>query len=213
MNGRTLRAMRRTGDDRIVTVPNAISLIRLLCVPVFVWLLFGLDRRSDAAWMLGIVSGTDWIDGWIARRFDQGSKLGKIMDPVADRLLLGVGVLAIWIDGSVPVVIGAIVVFREVAISVATVALAAMGARRIDVTWIGKCGTFALMLAFPFFLMGNSGVSWADQALVVGWLAIVPAIALSYWAAFGYVPIAKAALREGRQGRLARNASAKQRAS
>jgi cardiolipin synthase (CMP-forming) len=193
--------MARTGDDRIATVPNLISGIRLLCVPLFVWLLFGPERRSDAAWLLGGLGATDWIDGYIARRFDQGSTLGKIMDPVADRLLLGVGVLSIWIDGSVPWFIGAIVVFREVVISGTTVALAALGAKRIDVTWIGKCGTFALMVAFPFFLMSNANVSWADQARIVAWLAIIPAIALSYWAAFGYIPIAKTALREGRSAR------------
>jgi cardiolipin synthase (CMP-forming) len=117
-------------------------------------------------------------------------------------------VLAIWIDGSVPVLIGAIVVVREVVISLATVALAAMGARRIDVTWIGKCGTFALMVAFPFFLMSHSTVSWADQARVVAWLTIIPAIAMSYWAAFGYIPIAKAALSDGRTARLAEEPSA-----
>lgn len=185
-------------DGRILTVPNLITLVRLCCVPWFVWLLFGAERRAAAAVLLAVLGATDWVDGWIARRFDQGSTLGKVLDPVADRLLLGVGVLAILLDGSVPGAVGVVVVAREVVISVATVALAILGARRIDVTWVGKCGTFALMVAFPLFLFGASDASGAGAARVLAWIVIVPAVVLSYRAAFGYVPIAREALRSGR---------------
>lgn len=187
----------------MLTVPNAITMVRLSCIPWFVWLLFADGRRAAAAVLLAVLGATDWVDGWIARRFDQGSTLGKVLDPVADRLLLGVGVLAIIIDGSVPLGIGIIVVAREVVISAATLVLAALGARRIDVTWVGKCGTFALMVAFPLFLLGASDVSFADPARALAWVAIVPAIALSYRAALGYVPIARDALRAGRAARAA----------
>jgi cardiolipin synthase (CMP-forming) len=192
----------RTGDARILTVPNVISFVRLLCIPVFVWLLFGRHHRAGASAMLGVLGGTDWIDGWIARRFDQGSTLGKILDPAADRLLLGVGVIAIIIDHSVPLWIGVIVVFREVAISIVTVVLAALGARRIDVQWVGKAGTFALMVAFPFFLASHSTYSWRGFARWAAWAWIVPAIVLSYWAAITYIPLGKRALQEGRAARL-----------
>lgn len=195
--------MSRTGDDRILTIPNVISLVRLICIPVFVWLLFGRDNRAAASVLLAVLGGTDWVDGWIARRFDQGSTLGKIIDPVADRLLLGVGVLAIIIDGSVPVWVGAIVVAREVVISLATVGLAALGARRIDVQWVGKAGTFGLMVAFPFFLASHSTFSWRGFARGAAWVWIIPSIVLSYWAAATYIPIGRQALAEGRAGRQA----------
>ena len=193
--------MGRTGDDRILTLPNLISTVRLACIPLFVWLLFGRDNRAAAAVLLAVLGATDWVDGYIARRFDQGSTLGKVLDPVADRLLLGVGVLAIIIDGSVPLWVGAIVVFREVLISLVTVGLAALGARRIDVQWVGKAGTFGLMVAFPFFLASHATFSWRGFARDAAWVWIVPSILLSYWAAATYVPIARRALAEGRSAR------------
>ena len=89
--------------SRILTVPNVISLVRLLCLPLFVYLLFGRDNRAAAAGLLAVLGATDWVDGYIARHFHQVSDLGKILDPVADRLLFFVGVACILIDGSVPV--------------------------------------------------------------------------------------------------------------
>ncbi len=188
-------------DKRVLTIPNVISLVRLALVPVFVWVLFGRNDRGTASLLFGGLGATDWVDGWIARRFDQGSTFGKIIDPVADRILLGVGVLAILIDGSVPRWIGVVVVAREILVSVGTLALAALGAKRIDVTWIGKCGTFGLMGAFPFFLAGKSDWATRDWFRIAGWVWIIPSLVLSWWAAAGYLPIGRAALREGRAAR------------
>src|SRR5215218_10659136 len=117
-------------EARIVTVPNVITLLRLACVPVFVWLLAD-DELLAAAGLLAVLGATDWIDGWIARRFDQGSDLGKVLDPVADRILLLVAGVALIVQGSVPLVVGILVLAREAVISIAVVALAAAGARRI----------------------------------------------------------------------------------
>ena len=108
------------GEDRILTIPNLLSLIRLACVPLFLWLLFGRDNRYGAAWLLAGLGATDWVDGYIARRFNQVSTLGKILDPAADRILLGVGVVAILIDGSVPAVARVSpTIVREILVSVA----------------------------------------------------------------------------------------------
>ena len=98
---------------RIVTVPNLISLGRLACVPVFVWLLAD-DELLAAAALLAVLGATDWVDGWIARHFDQGSELGKVLDPVADRILLLVAGVAPDRQGSVPLVVGILVLAREV---------------------------------------------------------------------------------------------------
>lgn len=195
---------RRTGDDRIVTIPNVITVIRLLCVPVFLWLLFGRDDRAGAAWLLAAMGTTDWVDGYIARHFAQGSTLGKIIDPIADRVLLGVGVGAIVADRSVPLWLGLAVVIREVVVSVAVLGLAAMGARRIDVRWVGKAGTFALMVAFPLFLAHRSTLGWHRGAGIVAWAVAIPGLAFSYWAAATYLPVARTALDEGRAARKAR---------
>jgi cardiolipin synthase (CMP-forming) len=186
------------GRDRILTVPNLITLARLLLLPVFLWLLFSRQDRASAAWLLAFIGSTDFVDGWVARRYNQVSDLGKVLDPVADRLLFFVGAGAILIDGSVPVWFAVVVLVREGLVSLATVGLAALGARRIDVTWFGKAGTFGLMLAFPLFLASESTLGWADVAEVLAWAAGVPGLLLSWYAAALYVPMARRALQEGR---------------
>ena len=191
------------GEDRILTIPNVISLVRLSCLPLFLYLLFGREDRAAAAWLLAGLGCTDWIDGYIARHFHQVSKLGKVLDPVADRLLFFVGIGGILIDGSVPVWFAVMVLVREVVVAVTTVVLAALGARRVDVTWFGKAGTFALMMAFPLFLAGESDLSWAAQAHVAAWITGIPGLVLSYVSWAMYAPLGVRALREGRADRAA----------
>jgi cardiolipin synthase len=185
---------------RVVTVPNVVSIVRLLCAPVFVWLLFGADDRTAAFVLLAVLGATDWVDGWIARRYDQGSDLGKVLDPTADRILLLTAVIALTVDGAVPTWFGVAVLAREAAISIATLALALAGARRIDVQWAGKAGTFALMFAFPGFLwVSNLGPgTQRDVIELLTWIVAIGGLVLSYYAAATYVPIARRALREGR---------------
>ncbi len=184
--------------DRILTIPNVITVVRLCLLPVFVWLLLGREDRAAAAWLLAAIGTTDFFDGYIARHFHQVSELGKVLDPVADRLLFFVGIGAILIDGSIPIWFAVAVLVREVAVAAATLALAAMGAARIDVTWFGKAGAFALMMSVPCFLASHSTLSWADTATTLAWLTGIPGLALSYWSLVLYVPLARRALRDGR---------------
>ncbi|MDE0803896.1 MAG: CDP-alcohol phosphatidyltransferase family protein [Acidimicrobiales bacterium] len=195
-------------EDRILTIPNAITLVRLLLLPVFVYLLFGQDDRFAAGWLLVGIGSTDWVDGYLARRLNQVSNVGKILDPVADRLLFFVGVGSILIDGSVPTWIAILVLVREVSIAVATLALAAAGARRIDVTWIGKTATFLLMGVFPGFLLSQSDTSFADVYGFLAWAAAIPGLVLSYYSLALYVPLGRTALAEGRADRAALAAEA-----
>lgn len=187
-----------SAEDRILTVPNLVTVIRLACLPLFVWLLLGIGNRWGAGLLLGVLGATDWVDGWIARRWNQVSTVGKILDPVADRLLFLVTIVAIVIDDAAPVWFCIAVLAREVVISLATLVLAALGARRIDVTWYGKAGTFFLMFAFPAFLWSGSSWSLAGLFGVLAWGFGIPGLVLSYWAAVLYVPLSVRALREGR---------------
>ena len=194
------------GDDRILTVPNALSVGRLLCVPVFLWLLFGRHDRYAAGLLLGALGITDCADGWIARHMNQESRLGRILDPTADRILLGVAVVALLVDGSMPWWVGALAVVRESVVGIAVVVLAAMGARDIvDVKLAGKAGTLLLMVAFPLFLASNpdGGAPWHELARPLAWVAAVPGLVLSYYAAASYVPAARQALERGRAVRSA----------
>src|SRR5215218_9554681 len=185
--------------DRIVTVPNALSLGRLLCVPVFLWLLFGRENRVGAALLLGGLGATDWVDGYIARHFNQVSDLGKVLDPIADKVLLVVGMVAILIDGSVPAVIFWPAIAREVLVAGTTVLLGVLGARRIDVSWAGKCGTLLMMVAFPLFLWGHGH----GPATALAWVVAIAGLLMAWYAAATYVAPARQALRDGRAGRLA----------
>jgi cardiolipin synthase (CMP-forming) len=178
----------------VFTLANLITLLRLLTLPVFLWLLFSEENRGAAAAVLALAGATDFVDGYVARHFGQGSEFGKVFDPVADRLLFFVGISAILVDGSAPRWFCIAVLARELVVASATVALAVAGAPRIDVTWYGKAGTFGLMFAFPLFLAGASDLEVADVFEVLAWVAGVPGIVLSYYAAFLYVPLARAAL-------------------
>jgi cardiolipin synthase len=192
------------GEDRVLTLPNAFTVARLLCVPVFLWLLFGHHphERYPAALLLAVLGTTDWIDGYLARHLHQVSTVGKVLDPAADRILLGVSMVAILVDGSVPVWFGAIVIAREALVGGAVVVLAAAGARRMDVQWAGKAGTCGMMLAFPLFLAGHSTVSWHHLAETLAWCCAIPGLVFSLYAAVTYVPMARRALDEGRKARM-----------
>jgi cardiolipin synthase len=185
-------------SDRILTVPNVITVVRLCFLPVFLWLLFAQEDRAKAAALLAFLGITDFLDGYIARHFHQVSELGKVLDPVADRLLFFVGVGGIVVDGSVPIWFAVAVLVREALVAGATLGLAALGAKRIDVTWYGKAGTFFLMISFPLFLASESTVGWADTAETLAWGTGIPGLVLSWYSAILYVPMARRALAEGR---------------
>jgi len=190
-------------DGRVLTIPNVISVVRLASIPLFCWLLLGADEWLAAFLLLTFLGCTDWVDGYIARHFHQVSTLGKVLDPVADRLLFFVGIAGILLvdPPGAPVWFCWMVIAREVFVSAATIGLAAMGAKRIDVTWFGKAGTFGLMFAFPLFLAGSSSKSSAPIFQALGWMTGIPGLLLSYYAALLYIPIGRRALREGRAAR------------
>jgi len=193
-------------DDpsRILTLPNAITLLRLACLPLYLYLLFGRDERVQAAILLAALGATDWVDGYVARHFHQVSNLGKVLDPIADRLLFFVGVGGIIVLGdAAPAWFCWLVIAREVFVSVAVVTLALLGATRIDVTWFGKAGTFCLMFAFPMFLVGSSDLGVAPAFHTCAWLIGLPGLVLAYYAAVLYIPIGLRALRDGRAARSA----------
>ena len=186
-------------EDRVLTLPNAVTVARLCLLPIFLWVLLGRHDRSAAAAVLACMGATDWIDGYLARHLHQVSAVGKVLDPVADRLLLigGVGAI-IWV-GAAPIWVAVLVLGREAVVAIATITLAALGARRIDVTWFGKAGTFGLMVAFPLFLVGHSTASWHRFAENGAWIAAIPGLVFGLYALALYVPLARVALAEGRR--------------
>ena len=165
-----MRLTHRRGEDRILTVPNVVTVIRLLCIPLFIWLLARPNRSGyvSAAVLLAVLGATDGVDGYVARHFHQVSTLGKVLDPVADRLLLGVAALAIVIVGAVPTWVAVAALSREALVALGFLVVAAAGGRRVDVQWAGKAGTFGLMLAFPLFLAGHDAHRLAPDSRGAG---------------------------------------------
>jgi cardiolipin synthase (CMP-forming) len=191
----------QSASSRVLTVPNAITAVRLLCIPLFVWLLFGADAQGPAAILLAVLGATDWIDGYVARRFGQVSTVGKILDPVADRLLIATAVISVVVYGAVPVWFAVLTIAREIVVAVVALTVAAMGATRIDVLWVGKVGTFGLMFAYPTFLLGYGTASWQDPIRVIAWVTGITGLVLAWIAAIAYIPAARQALAAGRAGR------------
>lgn len=198
------------GEDRLLTVPNLVTAIRFLCIPVFVWLLFGREDHFAAALLLGLLGSTDWVDGYIARHFNQVSNFGKMFDPTVDRILMVVGIggtIITGLDIRFFTLFAVIVIIREITLSIFVAATVLMGAKRMDVTWIGKCGTFLMMVAFPAFLASTDSrfVDSAAQSgfLILAWTAAIPGLVCSMIAYFGYFPSGIAALKAGRESHAA----------
>lgn len=187
---------------RVLTVPNAISLARLLMVPVFAWLV----AQGQDAWALAVLllsGASDWLDGVLARRMHQVTRLGQMLDPAADRLFILVTLLGLAWRGVVPVWLLVVLVVRDVVLAVMLLALARAGYPPLRVHLAGKAGTFAIMYAFPLLLLSEWPAPVGPVAGVVGWACALWGVAL-YWFAGGlYLTQAASVMR-----RDARNARA-----
>jgi cardiolipin synthase len=179
-----------------------VSTVRLALVPVFVWLL-AQPRRQDwfaAAVLLALLGFTDGLDGQLARRLCQVTNLGKVLDTVADRVLLGAAVIGTLVAGAVPVGVAAAAIAREGLVATMAVVLVLAGGGRVDVVRLGKAGTFGLMCAFPLFLAGSSTVGWHHVATVLAWFAAIPGLVLAWASLAVYAPKARDALANRRSG-------------
>ena len=172
-------------SSRVLTVPNLISAIRIAMIPVFWVLIVDPDSTAWGIVLFGVVVATDWVDGTIARRTGQVSELGKVLDPVADRAAIAAGLVALVVRGAFPLWAAVLILARDVAVLIAGAVLASKGLR-IDVRWIGKVATFALMIAIPAVSWGSLGLWPAAAALAVGWPVYVLGIVEYYIAAGVY---------------------------
>jgi cardiolipin synthase len=189
--------------DRVLTIPNALTLARLGLLGWALALLFGSNARVEAAVVLAIAGSTDFFDGYIARRFHQISNLGKFFDPIVDVVVLMSAVIAVAVYGGAPWWLAGIILARETHMVVTGLVLKKIGARRIDVIFLGKCATFGLMATFPALLLGDGAGLAARVLRIVGWVIGYPSLALSIVTVFLYIPIARAAIAGGVADRTA----------
>jgi cardiolipin synthase len=169
----------------IFTIPNLISAIRIAAVPLFLWLLFGRDDPAAAGWLFGVLGATDWVDGALARRLNQVSELGKVLDPIGDRLAVAAAVVGGWISGALPWPIALALVVRETIVSLGALWTAWKVGVRIDVRFVGKAATMAVYIAVANFLI----YAGTDNAFfgTVAWTFIIPGLILYYVVAAQYV--------------------------
>jgi cardiolipin synthase len=189
------------GPTKIATLPNLITLIRLLTLPVFVTMLLVNEQRAGAALLLGVLGMTDWVDGWIARRFNQTSQFGMVFDPFVDRALFVVGTGSVLIDGGVPLWFCVCILVREVFVGLMMAIGTLVGMKRFPVSIWGKRYTFLLMTAVPLLLLGTSTHVTADAAWFGGWFLGIPGLVMSYVVGVLYIP---EVLRNVRLGRAER---------
>lgn len=180
---------------RVLTVPNLISLLRLLLVPVFAWLI-AAHHDGWAVVVLAFSGATDWLDGVLARRLHQVSRLGQLLDPAADRLFILVTLIGLALRGVLPWWLLVVLLAREVVLGVMLLVLRRHGWGPLPVHLAGKAGTFMLLYAFPLLLLAEWD-SWVGTAArVIGWAFALWGVGL-YWFAGGlYLAQARRLLKE-----------------
>lgn len=172
--------------ERVWTVPNVISMLRLVLIPVFAWLIVA----EHDLWALAVLAAagfTDWLDGYIARRFNQASRLGRVLDPAADRLYIFVALIGLAYRDLIPWWLVVIIVARELVLAGTIPFLMRYGYGTLPVHMAGKTGTFCLMYAFPLLLLASLPGVVGNIAFVTGWAVALWGVGLYWFACLLYV--------------------------
>ena len=167
--------------DRLLTVPNVLSAIRLALIPVFLYLLLVTHADGWAVAILIFSGASDWADGKIARLMNQGSRLGEYLDPAVDRLYMVTTPIAFGLRGIVPWWIIAILLVRDVLLAAELPLLRTRGITALPVIYVGKAATFALMSAFPLILLGQFDALWSRVVLACGWAFLIWGLYMYLW--------------------------------
>ena len=176
----------RSGIGRVWTVPNVLSMLRLAGVPVFLWLVLGPEADGWALALLAVMGVTDFLDGWLARRLGQTSKVGEVLDPVADRLYILAVVVALALREVIPWWVALSLPLRDLLLWGLVPLLRTRGYSALPVHFLGKVATFNLLYAFPLLLLGDGEGTVATLADVFGWAFAVWGIGLYWWAGILY---------------------------
>jgi cardiolipin synthase len=162
------------------TIPNALSALRLLGVPVFFWLIVGPENDGLALAVLIVSSFTDWLDGYLARRLNQFSRLGELLDPLADRLYVVAALAALYIRDLLPIWVVVLLILRDVLMSMLLLYLKGLGITGVPVHFVGKAATMNLLYALPLILLGTFSGLVGQLAHVFGWAFLIWGITM-YW--------------------------------
>lgn len=185
--------------DRILTVPNILSFLRLLGVPLFLWLLLVPKADGWAIVLLVFAGISDYLDGKIARKYNQISRLGQILDPAADRLYILATLIGLLLRDIIPWWLVALLLLRELVLALQLPALKRAGYTGLPVHFIGKAATFCLLYAFPLILIGSGDNPFAVYLLPLGWAFALWGILLYWWSAGLYIIQARGLLKAAKE--------------
>jgi cardiolipin synthase len=185
---------------RVLTIPNAISALRIALIPVFVSLILDPDTATAGLILFGLVVATDWVDGTVARRTGSVSELGKVLDPVADRLAIAAGLIALTLADLFPLWAAVAILARDLVVVVAGMYALSKYHVRLDVRWIGKVATFTLMIAIPALAWASLDLPLHAAAIVIGWAAFAAGIVEYYIAGWAYAKDLRVAIAAARAG-------------
>jgi cardiolipin synthase (CMP-forming) len=174
-------------SDRVLTVPNALSFLRLLGVPLFLWLALGPKADGWALVVLIVGSFTDWLDGKLARLLNQTSRVGQLLDPAADRLYIFATVLALSLRHIMPWWLAIVLIARDIVLASFLPTLRNHGYGPLPVHYLGKAATFNLLYALPLLLLGDGHATVNHVALIIGWAFAIWGTALYWWSGGLYV--------------------------
>jgi cardiolipin synthase len=189
--------------QKVLTIPNLLSVARLAGVPVFLWLVLGLRSQVGDWWAVGllVVAGaSDWLDGKIARALNQQSSLGEVLDPAADRLYIVSTIIALAVRSIIGWWLVALLAARELTLGIALLFLRRAGYGPLRVSFVGKAATLCLLYAFPLLFLGSHQGTYALVARVLGWAFALWGTALYWWAAALYLEQARRLLAADRDG-------------
>lgn len=174
--------------DRVLTVPNVLSVIRLVLVPVFLYLLLVADATGWAVGILMFSGASDWADGKIARLYDnQSSRLGELLDPAVDRIYMVVVPISLALAHVIPWWVVILLLGRDVVLAGTLPLLRSRGLSALPVTYLGKGATFALMSGLPLVLLGQFDGQWSRVVLAIGWGFLIWGMALYVWSGVLYL--------------------------
>jgi cardiolipin synthase len=174
-------------ETRILTVPNALSLLRLLGVPLFLWLILGPEADGWALVVLLLSGFSDWLDGYLARSWHQTSRIGQLLDPAVDRLYILAAVIGLTLRDIVPLPFALLLLARDVVLAFSLPVLQRYGYGPLPVHFLGKAATFCLLYAFPLLLLGDGSGVLPELAYVFGWAFAIWGTALYWWAGLLYL--------------------------
>ena len=173
-------------NSSLLSIPNALTFLRFLGIPLFIYLTLDLHSYNWAVFVLAVGGATDYFDGKLARAFNQESRCGEIADPTIDRLYIAATIIVLYLRDAIPLWVILLLVARDVAMAILALVIQMRGLPTLQVTYLGKAATFNLLYAFPFLLLALNSNWYGTVAFIFGWAFTGWGVVLYLATAIGY---------------------------